>query len=231
MTFRRLTRLPILRTVRFSTLRRVRPLSNVFGYDRGGYRVGRYYIDRFLDAHRHDVRGRVLEIAGNEYTTAYGDGRVTQSDILHAVAGNPRATLIGDLSTGAGIPENAFDCIILTQTLMYIYNLGAAVSTLHRILKPGGVVLVTASGISQISRYDQERWGDYWRLTNCSAKRLFSEAFGEANVVVQSFGNVLTAIALLHGLTIEELRQVELDYHDPDYEVLVAVRAVKQLTA
>jgi len=38
---------------------------------------------------------------------------------------------------------------------------------------------------------------------------------------------VLVAIAFLEGLVSSELHREELNYCDPDYEVLVAVRAVK----
>ena len=51
------------------TLRRTRPLSNDFGYDRGTP-VDRYYIERFLAQHRSDVRGRVLEVKEPIYTEA-----------------------------------------------------------------------------------------------------------------------------------------------------------------
>ena len=39
---------------------------------------------------------------------------------------------------------------------------------------------------------------------------------------------VLAAAAFLFGLAVEELRPEELDYQDPDYELLIAVRAVKK---
>ena len=45
---------------------------------------------------------------------------------------------------------DAFDCIIFTQTLHFIYDVRLAIQTLHRILKPGGVLLATFPGISQI---------------------------------------------------------------------------------
>ncbi len=73
-----------------------------------------------------------------------------------------------------------------------------------------------------------DRWGDYWRFTDASARRLFGDFFGEQNVTVETFGNVLAACALLHGLAAHELSRAELDYHDPDYQVLIAVRAIKQ---
>jgi hypothetical protein len=141
--------------------------------------------------------------------------------------GNPAATLIGNLETAEGIPREGFDCMILTQTLPFIYEIKAAVSNVYAALRPGGVLLATLSGISQISRYDMERWGDYWRFTNLSARRLFEEVFPPANVTVEAHGNVLAAIAFLHGLASHELSGQELDFHDPDYEVSITVRAVK----
>ena len=48
---------------------------------------------------------------------------------------------------------------------------------------------------------------------------------------MQAHGNVLAAMAFLHGLVSEELRQAELDYFEPDYEVLMTIRAVKPLEA
>ena len=90
-------------------------------------------------------------------------------------------------------------------------------------------MLATFPGISQIARGDMEQWGDYWRFTDLSAKLLFQESFGEKQVAVKVFGNVLTATAMLYGVSKTELRQPELDYFDADYQVLIGVRAVKRL--
>jgi SAM-dependent methyltransferase len=117
--------------------------------------------------------------------------------------------------------------VILTQTLLCIYDVRAAVRTLHRILKPGGVVLVTLPGICQIAQPDFELWGDFWRFTTLAAKRLFEEAFSPGQVAVASHGNVFIATAFLHGLAQEEVTTRELDHHDPDYQVTITVRAVK----
>jgi hypothetical protein len=95
------------------------------------------------------------------------------------------------------------------------------------MLKPTGILLATFPGISQISRYDMDRWGDYWRFTSLSSRRLFAEVFPAAQVTVEAHGNILAALTFLHGLAVEELRQEELDFHDPDYEVVITVRAVK----
>ena len=223
---RRLTRWPLVGWVRFGSLRRLQPVSRVFGFDRG-QPIDRYYIEAFLQRHSADIRGRVLEIGDPGYTRKFGGDRVTRSDVLHTVPGNPQATLVGDLATGQGIPEKAFDCMILTQTFLVIYDVQAAIANAHAALKPGGVLLATVPGISQISRYDMDRWGDYWRLTDASVHRLFGDVFGAENVTIITHGNVLVACAFLHGLAAHELKQEELYYHDPDYQVLITVRAVR----
>lgn len=82
---------------------------------------------------------------------------------------------------------------------------------------------MTVPGISQISRYDMDHWGDYWRFTTLSARKLFAEVFKTEHVDVQAYGNVLTAVAFLHGFVIGEIREEELSYRDPDYEVVIGV--------
>lgn len=208
------------------SLRRTTPISQFFGFDRG-LPVDRYYIEQFLERNRDDIRGRVLEVGDAEYTRRFGGDRVTISDVLHARPGNPEATIIGDLCTGEGIPEAAFDCIILTQVLSFVWDVPAALATASRALKPGGVLLVTTGGISQISRHDADNWGDFWRFTPQSIRRLFEEAFPDGEFRLQTYGNVLAATAFLHGLAAHELRQRELDEAQPDYEVILAVRAVR----
>lgn len=222
---RRLRAVPDVGRVDFGQLRRVTPISMVFGYDRG-LPVDRYYIEGFLARNAGAVRGRVLEVGDDAYTRRFGGERVTTSDVLHVAEGNSRATFVGDLTSADHVPSDAFDCVILTQTLHLIYDVPAAIATLHRILRPGGVLLTTFPGISQI---DQGEWGGtwFWGFTLQSARRLFAESFPEQALTFETHGNVLAAVSFLHGLAVEELRPAELDYHDPHYQLVIAVRAVK----
>lgn len=226
--------------VRFGSLRRLTPISKSYGDDRG-MPIDRRYIEDFLQRHagadgylQGDIRGRVLEIGDDSYsrkfggwTGAPGAGNLESVDILHGDESNPDATLVGDLADAPQIPSNSFDCVICTQTLLLIYDVRSAIRTLHRILKPGGVVLATVPGISKICRPEIDIWGDYWRFTSLSARRLFEEVFESQRVKVEAYGNVLTAIGMLHGLAAEELQASEFDLHDPNFEVVVSIRAMK----
>ena len=228
-TRRRLARLavwPPVGWMRFGSLRRLKPISADYGNSRG-LEIDRYYIEKFLSEFSADVRGRVLEVKHNAYTRKFGCDRVTKSDVLHPVEGNPDATIVADLTKADHLPSNAFDAIVFTQTLQFIYDIRTVIATLHRILKPGGVLLATASGLAQLSLEDFDKWGEYWRFTSLSAGLLFEEVFGAGNVTVRSYGNVLAAISFLEGLAAEDLKKKELDAADRRYEVLIAVRAVK----
>jgi SAM-dependent methyltransferase len=216
--------------VRLGDLRRLTPLSREFGYDRGRP-IDRFYIEKFLSNHQMDVRGHVLEIADDNYTRQFGRDRITRSDVLHVSPGDPKATLIGDLTSADHIPSDTFDCIVITQTLQLIYDIRAALQTLHRILRPGGVVIATFPGLSPISRYDADRWGYYWGFTSLSARRLFGEIFPQDQIQISAYGNVLAATGFLYGMATEELRQQDLEYFDPDYEIIIGVRATKPATA
>jgi SAM-dependent methyltransferase len=228
-TRRRLARLavwPLVGWVRFGDFRRLKPISTDYGNSRG-LEIDRYYIEKFLAEHAVDIRGRVLEIKHNEYTRRYGQERVTTSDVLHPVEGNPDATIVADLTNAAHLPSDCYDAIIFTQTLQVIYDIRTVIATLYRILKPGGVLLATASGMAKLSLEDFDRWGEYWRFTSQSARRLFEEAFSAGNVSVQAYGNVLVAVSFLEGLAVQDLKKEELETVDRAYEVLIAIRADK----
>jgi len=204
---------------------RTRPLSDSWGFDRGTP-VDRHYIEAFLARHAGDIRGRVLEVKDSTYTDRFGT-LVSSRDVLDIDATNTRATVFADLAGSHGLPDARFDCFILTQTLQFIFDVRAAIANARGTLGPGGVLLATMPGISRIApRYGQET--DYWRFTPASCRRLFHEAFGAEHVTVEALGNVAAAAAFLRGAATQELPDRVLDASDPDFPVIVAVRAVRR---
>lgn len=215
---------------RRGNLNRVSPLSRAFGFDRGTP-IDRYYIERFLANNAGDIRGRVLEIGDNHYTLRFGGAQVEQSDILHVSERNPKATFIGDLTQPNCLPDSLFDCIILTQTLHLLFDMREGLATLYRALKPGGVLLMTVPGISEVN--SGQEWGEtwYWSLTVLSTRRLLKEQFKSEDVHVESHGNVFAAAAFLYGLACEEVPATDLDMNDLSYPVTIAARAIKTAPA
>ena len=212
----------------FNDLTTLEPASSLFGYDRGTP-IDRYYVEKFLENRSTLIQGRVLEIGDSLYSRRFGGNRVKAYEVLHATPDNKAATIVGDLTDDTTLPVNAIDCFICTQTFNFIFDVQKALQGAHYLLKPGGVLLATVAGISQISRYDMDRWGDYWRFTTASVKKLFEPVF-TGGVEIDSFGNVIAACAFLQGVAVEDLPdQALLDEHDPDYQLIISIVARKAL--
>lgn len=211
-------------SVCFGDLRRLEPMSEEFGHERGTP-LDRYYISEFLAQNRERIRGRVLEVGERHYTVRYGGRRVSHSDVVSPVPG-PQATVIADLTAAIDIPDASYDCIILTQVLNVVYDVHAVLRTLHRILKPGGTVLATVPSIQKA--HQEYEWPFTWGFTAASAERLFSDTFGAEQVLIETYGNVLSATAFLYGLAFHELRECDLRYRDKNFQVLIGIRADKR---
>jgi SAM-dependent methyltransferase len=203
------------------TLRSTLPVTR-WGWERGTP-VDRYYIESFLNRHRADIRGRVLEVKNSDYSRRFGQEPL-DAQVLDIDAANPQATIVADLAAADSIPSCSFDCFILTSTLQYILDVDSAVRHSHRILRPGGVLLVT---VPAVSRIDLQASADYWRFTPAICRNWFEKHFAPEKVQVEAAGNVLSAISFLKGLAAQDLKKSELDYQDAAYPVIIAIRAVK----
>ena len=200
------------------------PLCLEFGYSRGTP-IDRHYIEAFLEKHSADIRGRVLEIGDDTYSRRFGGNRITKQDVLHISPGRPQATLTGDLADPGVLPQQTFDCLILTQTLHLIFDMTIALKQIHAALKPGGVALITVPGISPIDRGEwKSSW--YWSLTDLALERLLSGPFKREKVTISTHGNLFAATAFLHGAAVQEVETAKLAHFDPAYPVTIAARAV-----
>lgn len=195
------------------------PLSTRFGLDRGRP-VDRVYIERFLAAHAADLRGRGVEIYEPTYLERFGGARMERIDVLDADPTAQRATIRGDFSA---LPADAFDCFVCTQTLQAIADPLTALRQAHAALRPGGVLLATVPGISQIAPGDP--FPDHVRYTAHGLRELAAQVFDAPAVVAH--GNVAAAAAFLYGMAEEELAADLLGADDPAFELVVTLRAVR----
>jgi SAM-dependent methyltransferase len=217
---------PPVGTVDFGALATTRPISNDFGWDRGTP-IDRFYIEKFLAAHADDIGGRVLEIGDDTYSRRFGGSKIARQDILHLNPGCSAATLVGDLTQKDVLPREAFNCIVLTQTLQLIFELEQAVWRLYNALKPGGVLLMTVPGISQIDRGEwADRW--CWAFTALSIRKLFERQFSPEALEIKTHGNVFAAIAFLEGAAVQDVERANLEIDDAVYPLVITARAWKR---
>ncbi|MDP9200677.1 MAG: methyltransferase domain-containing protein [Gemmatimonadota bacterium] len=198
-----------------------RPLSEMWAADRG-LPIHRYYLGQFLHEFSRDIKGDCLEFEEGYYCRRFGASEVAKLDILHVDNSNPLATIVADLTQPNDIADSQFDCIVCTHVLHVVFELDKAVSELHRILKPGGVLLVAVPAVSMCDPHCHE----LWRFTPEGLQSLLERVFG-GNVTIRSYGNSLAAAGELRGLVADELSRAELNFHDPRFAVEVCARAVK----
>lgn len=199
----------------------LRPIDDTYGMLRGKP-IDRYYIEKFLNKQSAYIQGCVMEIGDRDYTLKYGKDKVRDSIVIHAVKEDTvNGIFKGDLVSGKGIKKESVDCFICTQTLPFIFDIKAAAFNIIESLKPGGVALVTTAGISQIIDYEKREFGHYWSFTEMSLRKLFLDIPDVKSVQTETYGNVKTSALFLYGVSSDELDEKELDYNDPNYQLIV----------
>jgi len=203
-------------------LKSVTPFSRKFGFDRGTP-IDRYYMEQFLKYVVGIVSEykTVLEVGENTYSKK-SFRKAEKYDVLDYSNGM-------DLTDETTIPMSSYDVFLCMQTYNFIYDVRGAIHNSYRLLKKGGYLIATVAGnISQVSHSDMMNYGDYWRFTYLSIKKLVQEEFGN-RVEVFPYGNSMAATAFIQGVAVEDLdNKVLLDVVDDEYAILIGIIAKKE---
>lgn len=207
-------------------LSRSTPISRVFGLDRG-LAIDRRFMESFLSSNSAAIKGAVLEVGDDQYTLKFGSN--IDRSVVFAGRGKGKASEscdgdLADHSTFIAEQQGQFDCVIATNVLNFIFDFDAAIRGMSLLLRPdSGVCLCTVAGLVQVSRYDYDRWGDYWRFNDKSIRRAFESHFESVDVFI--YGNAPLAAAFIMGLSQEEIPSKLFEINDHDYQILIAVKA------
>lgn len=150
-------------------------------------------VVRFLKSELASMTGSVLDV---------GCGEMPFRDFLargttYTPIDLPSADLFG-MTTGDGIvrfdgrtipfADNAFDNVLCTEVLEHAEDHAALIGEMHRVLKPGGRIVVTIPFSARVHHVPF----DFHRFTSFQLERLFS---GFGDVVVTARGNDIAVIA------------------------------------
>ena len=202
---------------RWGNLRRTKPFSSTYGFERG-QPIDRYYLHRFLAAHRDLITGDVLEIQGTSYTERFGHD-VARADSFDI---EPRfdPTYLCDFAHCADvIPDHAYNCLLLPNTLAHFREIDLCLAHALRVVRPGGIMLASSAGLLPLTGDLPE----YWRLTPHGWREKLGTAWPGATLEIAGHGNCLSAVGAQLGLALEELTEGELDVHDPRFPVLTTI--------
>ncbi len=169
-----------------------------------------------------------MEIEDNMYTRRFGGMKVNNSIVMDVSSTGNGITFQGNLETGEGIRDGIADCFILTQTLMYIFDLKSAAHNICRLLKKDGKAFITCSGISQNSMRCMDHYGCYFNFNQDALIRIFEDEEELRIIDSGSYGNVKTVTAHLNGLCCEDLKESDFEANDKYYPLIVYVVVERQ---
>lgn len=193
-----------------------RPLSDVFGLDRGTP-IDRYYMKMFFKSNSQHIKGVCGEFGDVNFTRQWGHN--LDEIICFNGEGKGADSVELDLTVDNLDPDflGKFDTIICTNVLNFIFDIQVASENLMKMLKPGGKAIITVSGLSARSNYDYSRWGDFWRMSDLGLMRLFAK---NKIIVSENFGNFYSAVHFLNGSAAEEIACSQLLQNDVNYSIL-----------
>jgi hypothetical protein len=206
---------------RWGNLRRLRPFSDHFGFERGTP-VDRFYLHRFLASNADKIRGAVLEIQRSDYTSKYGVS-ITESHSLD-ISPQFEPTYLCDLADAHVVTSDRYDCFLLPNTLNVLRDISSCLREMVRVVRPGGSVLAAAACLGPF----MTEAPDYWRMGVAGWSELATQCWNGHDWVVEGHGNLIAASAAMMGLAHEELNTRELEFQDDRYPILVTLSCTKR---
>lgn len=131
----------------------------------------RLQLEHWVWSHRDALGTHVLDVGVYNRRSYLGDGYVT--------FGEHEEDVTGDL-LAMPFPSDVFDGVVLTEVLEHCVNPPGALSEVYRVLKPGGLLLVTSPFFWPTHGIDGQ-YKDYWRFTR-QGWELLLHAFTDVSV-------------------------------------------------
>lgn len=197
-----------------------------------GKSIKRFYTEDYISKNRYDIRGVVGEMEDRRYTKMFGsENLIEKSYIIEYHANFPEEEKFGlgiDLSTGEGVVCEKFDCLICTHTLSYVLNLENAIDNLLKMIKPGGNLLITVSGmLHSPSAQELEDYKLLYGILPAVIRKILARYCDEIEYSLETYGNLKCAVATLYGVSSDAFTREELLIVDEDYPLLVGVKIRK----
>lgn len=181
-----------------------------------GTPIDRFYIEKFVKSKRKYISGNIYEIGDDFYSKKYAQPH-SKFTVLTYKENEPFAKHNINFNKKNSHLYNTADCLIVVQTLNFLYNTKNAISEIRNILKYDGCAIITVSSITPVSLYDYKRWGDFWRFTDMALRELLLEFFSIEEIEIRSFGNYDSTMFYLSGACAEEVNESILNHIDPEF--------------
>lgn len=113
---------------------------------------------------------------------------------------------VDDVGSGEALPypDASFDVVLCTQMLEHADDPPTVVREIHRVLRPGGLALVSTHGVFLYHPDPPGSDRDYWRWTHAGLRRLFTLEAEWAEIDVEPNGEVVACLGYVAAQFVDE---------------------------
>jgi glycosyltransferase involved in cell wall biosynthesis len=209
--------------VDFGSFGRVTPIRRVFDPDRGTP-VGRYYLEAFLRAHQQFPPEPILYLGSGTPEAQVTAGLSTAPS--HRSPSDVESQADRASPSPASMEEPGYSTVIVQGVPSGSSDLVDALRVGGRALRPGGVLLGVFPALARFGIGEAEH-GPQDVFTLAQVRAAAESVFGGESLRVETRGNILAALASLHGLAAEELRPDQLAHSDPSFPVVILLHVTR----
>lgn len=182
-----------------------------------GKSMSRYYVEEFIQSHKSEISGDIVEIGRNVYRDTIPQENIN-SYLCLDIEEYPDVDIVADVQHMPQVHDEIFDSVICTQVLEHVPNPFLAINELYRVLRPGGTLFLTVPFLNNLHMKPH----DYWRFTEYSM-RLLLNSF--ASVRTTSHGSTYYHILATMGLSSLEV-DMSLKNADSEMEFPIIISAI-----
>lgn len=134
------------------------------------FQPDRHLLKRFVAKHAPMFRGSMLDIGGGNKRYA---SLFAHCDSYRTIDVNEaeKPDIVGSIEH-IPVQDDTIDGVICTQVLGDVWNTQKAIAEMVRILKPGGLLLITESLFNE----EHDAPYDYWRFTQHAFRKLLEQS-------------------------------------------------------
>lgn len=156
-------------------------------------------------------------------TSQQVDQYYSEQFLAATIPADAEATWVKSLSDIATLPDASVAYVVLDRTLNRTIDYMALMAEAYRVLKPGGILVMTVTALS-VSATEKE-W--YWGFTGAAGEFIVSKFFPREHISMKTYGNVLSGRFLIQGKPAPELSPRELNFTDERLPIVTGIRAEK----
>jgi len=133
------------------------------------FQPDRYLLNQQVKKYSKNLYGQVLDIGSGGFDR-YSDLISYDSYVKMDISPGKNVDIVGS-ATSIPFGDSSFDCLVSTQVFEHLADPSRAASEAFRVLRSGGILLVTVPQINEL----HEEPNDYWRYTKFGLKELFEK--------------------------------------------------------